>query len=378
MPTKVAVVVPTHKEELNELEKISLAQCRKVLGRYPLIFAIPEGKNFSWIPEGSRVVHFPHLGLGTDHYNILLMTPQFYEPFLEYDYILIYHVDAFVFYDALEYFCSLGYDYIGAPWPKTYCDGVKENFSRVGNGGFCLRNVKAHYELLKANPDLITQWNARKFPEDVFFSHCGKRDDCNFRVAPIKVAYKFAAEFNPWRVVKKNGGNLPFGCHAWHNKNPEFYVNVFLQFGYDLRPVQNLLKPSDSGLMNWLINVAFQRFNRRLWRGQSILRYLPTRRFASVRVIRHPFNMMILARLLLEDNSLADKVFFYDLDEQDLLLQDLTLQKQPHLLITVGGGYDNELISSVEQRGFAYGKRVVSFWREYLTSCEKLFRNLGK
>jgi len=36
------------------------------------------------------------------------------------------------------------------------------------------------------------------------------------------------------------------------------------------------------------------------------------------------------------------------------------------------------LISAVEGRGFSYGKRIVSFWREYLTRCEELFRNLGK
>jgi len=379
LPTKVAVVIPTHKEELNELEKISLAQCRKVLGRYPLIFAIPEGKNFSWIPEGSRVVHFPHLGQGTDHYNILLMSPQFYELFLEYDYILIYHVDAFVFYDALEEFCLLGYDYIGAPWPRIYTEKRKSLSSRVGNGGFCLRNVKAHYELLKAHPNLIAQWHAIKFPEDVFFSHCGKRDDCNFHVAPINIAYKFAAEFNPARVVKKNGGKLPFGCHDWKKKNPEFYIRNFLQFGYDLRLVQKLLNFSDGGLRNWLLKVAIQRLNCRLQRRQSILCYLPTRRFASVRVIRHPDTIKILTQLLLEDNSLADKIFLYDPDEQNLnkLLRDLTLDKQPHLLINLVG-YDNEIISAVEQRGFAYGKRVVSFWREYLTRCERLFRKLGK
>ena len=35
---KVAVVIPTYKEELDEFEKISLAQVRKVLGKYPIIF----------------------------------------------------------------------------------------------------------------------------------------------------------------------------------------------------------------------------------------------------------------------------------------------------------------------------------------------------
>lgn len=43
---KIAVVIPTYKTELNPLEKISLDRCRKVFGRYPLIFVVPEGKKF--------------------------------------------------------------------------------------------------------------------------------------------------------------------------------------------------------------------------------------------------------------------------------------------------------------------------------------------
>ena len=84
-----------------------------------------------------------------------------------------------------------------------------------------------------------------------------------------------------------------------------------------------------------------------------------------------------MARLLLEDNSLSDKIFLYDPDETDLLLQDLTLQKQPHLLIGFVGK-DRDLINAVEQKGFAYGKRFISFWHEYFKSCEEIFRKLGK
>ena len=383
MPIKVAVVIPVYKAELNELEKISLAQCKKVLGKYPLIFVAPAGAKFSYFAQGNAVAQFqPQFFQSTTTYSQLLMSPFFYEAFKDFDYILIYQLDAFVFYDALEYFCSLGYDYIGAPWSTWYpwFMSIKKNISLVGNGGFSLRNVKAHYNVVINHSDWAKQLLLLNHGEDTFFSLCGKRTDCDFRVAPINIAYKFSAECTPERIIKKNGGNLPFGCHAWTKVDVDFYVKLFSQFDYDLRPVKDKMRNGnfEKILRDGLLSEAFRRFNRRLWRGQSILRYLPTRRFASVRVIRHPFNMMILARLLLEDNSLADKVFIYDPDEQDLLLQDLTLQKQPHLLISFPGDYDNGLISAVEQRGFLYGKRVVSFWREYLTRCERLFRNLGK
>ena len=108
MSTKVAVVVPVYRE-LNELEKISLAQCRKVLSRYPLIFVAPEGKTFSCFESGDMVAYCPaRYFQSTKTYSELLMSPQFYETFAGFDYMLIYQTDAFVFYDALEEFCALG------------------------------------------------------------------------------------------------------------------------------------------------------------------------------------------------------------------------------------------------------------------------------
>ena len=177
MPHKVAVVIPMHKETLNEFEKISLAQVQKVLGHYPIIFAVPEGKNFSWIPEGRQIIQMPHLGQGIDHYNVLLVSPTFYEKFLEYEYILIYHLDAFVFSDELEYFCSLGYDNIGAPWFLT--NVIKYSYngmtyrSRIGNGGFSLRKTAIHYNNLILYENFFAE-QIKVLPEDVCFSIFGK------------------------------------------------------------------------------------------------------------------------------------------------------------------------------------------------------------
>ena len=140
MATKAAVVIPVYKAELNELEKISLAQCSRVLGSYPLIFVAPEGKNFSYLAQSDMILHCPpQFFQSVQTYNHLMMSPEFYEAFADFDYILIYQLDAFVFYDALEDFCSLGYDYIGAPWPRMYIKNVPENISHVGNGGFSSR-----------------------------------------------------------------------------------------------------------------------------------------------------------------------------------------------------------------------------------------------
>ena len=391
---RVAVVIPTHKEELDDLEKISHAQCRKVLGHYPIIYAIPEGKDLAWIPKGSQIVHMPHLGKGIDHYNILLKSPQFYEAFFDYEYILIYHVDAFVFYDALEYFCSLGYDYIGAPWQKWYTWITNRNLqkflSRVGNGGFCLRKVKACINLLTNHSDLAQQ---HKDNEDFFFSICGKIPDLDFNVAPYDVACEFSIEHNAQRIIKRNGGHLPFGCHKWFAYDSDFFLPFFLKLGYDLRPLKHQLDNMDRDLIRQgLTEEALRRLIGKLNRdgGKGIIRYLPTREFASVRVLVNDNTTKIFEAIYpYEDDT--DKitlhkdlqVFFYD--KWPALINDLKAERFPHLIIDyVNDKYytplndANYLSTKLEQRGLHYGEHVISFCQEYLNYCERLFHNLGK
>ena len=380
MSSKVAVVIPTYKEELNELEKISLAQVKKVLGKYPLIFVAPEGKNLSYLEQSNGTTYFPpQFFKSKETYNYLMTSPAFYKTFDNYDYILIYQLDAFVFYDALEYFCSLGYDYIGAPWPRSLAYKFPNyKAARVGNGGFSLRNVKACYNVLINHAELINQWNKQKLPEDVFFGYCGVRDDCDFNVAPLKVAYKFSAEYNPVRVIKKNCGTLPFGCHDWSHYNPEFYAKIFLNFGYDLNHVLSRMFNHDNYLKSWLIKFSMQRLIRRVNRGQALMRYLPKKYFASVRVVNSPLTKTIFERLIIENPRLANECYLYEESEQDILISDLILRRGPHLIIAFGVNVDEALISVAEKKGISYGKRIISFLHEYVNSCEKLFHNLGK
>ena len=377
MQSKAAVVIPVYKEELNEFEKISLAQARKILGKYPFVFVAPEGKSFPYFEPGDAVAHFPQQFFqSTKTYNLLMMSPQFYAAFKAYDFILIYQPDAFVFYDALEFFCGLGYDYIGAPWPMI----SKINFEGaricVGNGGFSLRNVQAHLKLLNEHADLAK--SLVDIPEDVFFSICGKRTDCDFHVAPINVAYKFSAELHPARAIRKNGGKLPFGCHAWMKMSADFYIKIFSQLGYDLRPLRDKMRSMDQiYLQNFLLFLAIRRLVRRVNHRQPLMHYLPKNHFASVRIVRSQLAMIIFAHLLIENPALADEVHLYDESDQDILIDDLNLKKEPHLLIAFGN-VENFLLSAAKSKGISYGRRIVSFEREYFSHCEKIFRNLGK
>lgn len=366
---KVAVVIPIYKEKLDDLEKISLARVRKVLWRYPIIFVAPEGKNFSYLTPGDMLVQFhPQYFQSGRTYSKLLMSPFFYEPFLSFDYMLIYQLDAFVFYDALEEFCRLGWDYIGAAWPMSWGNVNVNKTPRVGNGGFCLRKVAACYKLVTQNQSL-TKGN---FSEDTFFALCGVNKKIDFNVAPVEVADIFSMEHYPDRCLKKLRYKLPFGCHGWTKISADFYVELLAKFGYDLRPLRAQMRTNDYKffLPQSLMMIAMERLIRDLDRKKSLVEYLPIKRFSSIRVIKSPDAMKILARLLTEENSLADKIFIYDRENSRDLISDLTIEDLPHLLICTK--YDKSLLAAVEN------KNVISFQREYMKFQEKIFHNLGK
>ncbi len=377
--TKVAVVIPAY-HELDELEKFSLTQARKVLGRYPFVFVAPEGKSFSYFESGDMVANFPEEYFqSVQTYSALMLSPQFYETFLDFDYILIYQLDAFVFYDALQEFCALGYDYIGAPWPRyAWQSSRKPKTPQVGNGGFSLRKVTAHYKLL-TKMESLPNWSktCKDRIEDAFFAICGITPETEFHVAPVIVSELFSMEWHPDRHVKKIGG-VPFGCHGWTKFYADFYVELFRRFGYDLQPFRE-----EMGNENYqkqiplrLTKIALNRLNRRIERGRQLLRYLPTKKFASIRVIRSPAALKILSRLLTDENSLTDKIFIYDEENWTDLLSDVTRENLPHLVIVAD--YDVSLIKAVENRGLRYGEHIISFRQEYLKRCEELFRKLGK
>ena len=168
---------------------------------------------------------------------------------------------------------------------------------------------------------------------------------------------------------------MPFGCHAWHNVCADFYIKIFANYGYDLRPFKNQMRNTVPN--NWLMLALYQRLNRRINKGQSLTYCLSKNKFASIRVIRSPYTMLILARLLLENNSLSDRIYFYDEKDLNIFIKDLKAEKLPHLLLT-GGGTDMSIIEILQRNGLSYGKKFVTFHREYLNHCEKIFNNLSK
>lgn len=229
MKKQVAVVIPYYHNGLSETERISFQQCIKVLFDYPIILVVPDNIRISKTVRVSGVesIKIPSKWMqSVETYNQMMLNADFYRMFPEYEYILIYQLDAFVFRDELKEFCDLGYDYIGAPWlfGAEYFKEERNRRGHVGNGGLSLRNVEASILALKKNPVVD-----KGMPEDVYWS---SHDSEEFRVAPKEAALRFSIEEPAERMFCLNKKRLPFGCHAWNKISFSFWRAIIEKYGY--------------------------------------------------------------------------------------------------------------------------------------------------
>lgn len=218
----VIIVVPIYRSELRETERVSLLQLQKVLGNYPRVFLAPASLSFDFgaLGRGFGVERFDDAYFdGLSGYSCLMLSDEFYARFADYQYVLIYQLDAFVFQDTLRAFCALGYDYIGAPVGRldTYWHVLG---ARVGNGGLSLRKVSACRRMLRSWQD----WGGAHHPltwmflafEDVFWGFLGACEEFDFHVPDAETALSFSVQGNVAHAYERiAAGWRPFGCHGW-------------------------------------------------------------------------------------------------------------------------------------------------------------------
>lgn len=235
----IAILIPIYRGDLTAGEKNSLAQCCKVLGHYPIILVKPESLSVDFIvseyPGLSAHSFLDSYFTGTDSYNRLLISPDFYEPFKQYAHILIYQLDAFVFRDELPYWCSLGLDYVGAPTihkqefdalAATHKDEYAEALTAhrlVFNGGLSLRRVAGMLRYLRIYSTFYPAWKGN---EDMLFSlEATRLKPMKFfiKLPTWEQALRFSFEKSPAASYELTNHALPFGCHAWERYDPEFW-----------------------------------------------------------------------------------------------------------------------------------------------------------
>jgi hypothetical protein len=258
------VVIPLYKSVLSYYEEVSIFQCLKILSNYKIVAIKPKALSLDlYKMKFDDVISLDDdLFENIAGYNKLMLLASFYKRFLDYSYMLVYQPDAFVFNDELSYWCNQGFDYIGAPWLRFggYPDIVKkyktyflryihtklnlkqantdlptdlQTESRVGNGGFSLRNVSKFYDVCIKQQTTIDYYNSRPeyyFGEDVFWSVEANRYKEYIRIPNYEIAAAFSIENNPEDAFKLTHNKMPFGCHAW-DRNLGFWSRILAEYG---------------------------------------------------------------------------------------------------------------------------------------------------
>src|ERR1700722_13199095 len=276
------VVIPTHKSDISDEEERSFRNTLSVLSNWDIRLVVPENVSADSYARMKSIdalnfdiVRVTSQWMGTvQRYNAMMLSIDFYRPFDDYQYILICHLDSWVFRDELEYWINLGYDYVGPPLflLKEPARNSLESLvaPQGGNGGFCLRRVDSTVKLLSnmrydlnimlflkgviflihnRKFDLLKIflricWKVYKDPvqfqlkynvyEDVMISVCYPLLNRNYKVAPPDIAMHFATEVYSEELVQtKLKLRLPFAVHGYDKYFPS--IDEFEQIRGDNR-----------------------------------------------------------------------------------------------------------------------------------------------
>jgi hypothetical protein len=263
------VVIPVYKSVPDADEIQSLAQCLSILAAHPIVFVKPYGLDISPYAAVCAQFNQPVEEISFDDfyfqsiagYNRLLLSKIFYSRFGDYDYMLIYQLDAWVFKDELMEWCAKAFSYIGAPWfvGEDRSNANSDFMEYAGNGGFSLRRVPdflkvlSMREITKSPTMVLEEYRHFSWPlwfirvpvmilrmlglrnnsnyersrfalnEDHYWAYFATKVNPAFKAARAKQAIAFAFECQPARMFELNNSRLPFGCHAWMKYDFNFW-----------------------------------------------------------------------------------------------------------------------------------------------------------
>lgn len=271
------VLIPVYSSTLSALEIVSLKQCLRILKQHPITLVTNKKVDLTVYKEAYReegVVFnlelFEETFFGSVFaYSQLLLNRSFYQRFAQYDYVLIYQLDGFVFKDELAYWCSKNFDYIGAPWFLHYGKGYTGNkLWKVGNGGVSLRKVStilntfdAPFPLLsswffiksirlkqlipmslrtlrmlfvliftkKTVESILNEYTDERVNEDCFWAEAFQHTNLKLHIPDVLTGARFCLEKKPSYVYNLIGKQLPFCCHAFEKFEYENFWKEIIQ-----------------------------------------------------------------------------------------------------------------------------------------------------
>ncbi|TDQ19581.1 hypothetical protein DFQ04_1404 [Algoriphagus boseongensis] len=273
---KLGVIIPIYKVNPSKDELKSLESCLRNLSHQKLIIITHDEldlsiyyKLFDSYGLKAIVEYFSKFYFNSlSDYNRLLRGFKFYNRFSDFEFILIFQLDAYVFSGNLDHWLSKGDSYVGAPWFRQIENEIE--FIGVGNGGISLRKVDDFMRVFHWKYFLIRFWmvfkynfkyvdvrkNSWKFfsssckefsfsklagiftlldkNEDIFWSKVIPRKFTWFKVAGLNDALCFSFEAFPQHCFGLNNHQLPFGCHGWQKYDPQFW-SQFIELDADLK-----------------------------------------------------------------------------------------------------------------------------------------------
>lgn len=247
------VIIPIYTEKLKAWELLALDNNMRILHDRAVCFLIPQGLDIRFLRQKyhyTQVVEVSTDWLGIKRgrrgYNEMMMSAAFYDIFHDYEYMMIVHLDTWLFSDDLSEWLRKGYDLVAAPWPirprynhfpfRQYLK--MENFflkmqgkaprtlvyGLMGNGGLCLRNVAAFQKVCKTKRRLIQSYiekNDETHNEDIFFA----LEAHELKTPTVEDALTFAWDVKPKLCYFLNHKKLPMGCHGFmHNRRKNFWA----------------------------------------------------------------------------------------------------------------------------------------------------------
>lgn len=226
----LAIVIPVYREKLEHNEIISLEQAEKCFDGHDIYFLAPEGLRIN--NEGTKYKYFPRENFeNVRAYSNLILTKELYDAFSDYEYILVYQLDAFVFGRDIKRFTELGYDYIGAPTLEgMYKPYREEKVLFTQNGGLSLRRVSAFMKWCEVNKQEIAFMSKYDDEDSIIYALRHK----GINMAPLEIALEFSFDSNVEECFRRTNGKLPFGCHAWERYACEVWKPYIEAEGYNI------------------------------------------------------------------------------------------------------------------------------------------------
>lgn len=229
------VIIPASSSYPSKMELEALKRCLIILNNYDIYLVYPYGIDISQYKQAAKKTGkilkykaFPNSYFHSYRaYNLSCVDSLLYEQFTQYKYLLLCQLDAWVFSDKLEKYCSCNLDYIGCPWTNGKWGTEFELAGGTAGGGFSLRKVSSFIEAIyKYNLSriLYPHINFRNFAnEDVLISYIFPKTVPSFRISepPLSINFCFSLWYHPEYLIPYCT-EFPFGAHAFH-KACEFY-----------------------------------------------------------------------------------------------------------------------------------------------------------